>query len=370
MPPYHPAMPTPRVLLHAFSTFKLGGPQARFVQLANAFGPQYRHIVVAMDNCFDAGARLGPQVNWQPLALAVKKGGTLANRGAFRQVLQAQLPHLLLSYNWGAIEWAAANWPQVVPQVHVEDGFGPEEATQQLPRRVWMRRALLGWPGVPVVVASRQLERIATQVWKLPASQVQFIPNGVAIDPAYMEKRRLAPTNKGILTIGTVAGLRPEKNIARLIKAFAAVRATQPARLIVVGGGPELAVLQQLASSLGVAADVEFAGYLPDPISRLIEFDLFALSSDTEQLPIAMLEAMACGIPVVATRVGDVAQIIPEVAQAGLAEPTDGAFASALQGAIQHRALWPQWSHAGQQRANEFYSLVVMQRHWQQAFDI
>ncbi len=47
--------PSSRVLLHAFSTFKLAGPQTRFVQLANAFGPRYRHVIAAMDNCFDAG---------------------------------------------------------------------------------------------------------------------------------------------------------------------------------------------------------------------------------------------------------------------------------------------------------------------------
>jgi hypothetical protein len=99
----------PRVLLHAFSTFTLGGQQARFVQLANAFGPRYHHVIAAMDNCFDAGDRLGSQVKWQALQLQVQKGGALANRGAFRQVIQAQRPDLLLSYNWGAIEWAAAN---------------------------------------------------------------------------------------------------------------------------------------------------------------------------------------------------------------------------------------------------------------------
>ena len=127
-----------RVLLHAFSTFKLGGPQARFVQLANAMGTDYRHIIVAMDNCFDAGERLNPEVQWEPLRLDVVKGGTLANRWAFRTVLQRLKPDLLLSYNWGAIEWAAANLPATVPHLHVEDGFGPDETHCQLPRRVWM----------------------------------------------------------------------------------------------------------------------------------------------------------------------------------------------------------------------------------------
>ena len=366
-------MPTqtnsPRVLLHAFSTFTLGGPQARFVQLANAFGPRYRHIIAAMDNCFDAGERLGPQVNWLPLPLPVQKGGALANRAAFRQVIQAQQPDLLLSYNWGAIEWAAANWPQVVPHVHVEDGFSAAEATRQLPRRAWTRRVLLGWAGKPVVVISHNLQRIATQVWKLPERQVMFIPNGVAIPELYIQKRALAQVNQAQLTIGTVAGLRPEKNIARLIKAFAAVRARQSARLLVVGGGPELPALQALATQLGVAADVEFAGYLADPISRLIEFDLFALSSDTEQLPIAMLEAMACGIPVVATRVGDVAHIMPSVAQSALADPTDAAFTAALLGAIDQRSAWPQWVAAGKQVVADHYAMGQMQNQWQRVFD-
>ena len=364
-----PSSQAPRVLLHAFSTFTLGGQQARFVQLANAFGPRYRHVIAAMDNCFDAGERLGSQVNWQPLPLQVQKGGALANRSAFRQVIQAQQPDLLLSDNWGAIEWAAANWPQIVPHIHVEDGFSAAEATRQLPRRAWTRRVLLGWAGKPVVVISHNLQRIATQVWKLPADQVKFIPNGVAIPQFYIQKRALVHTDKAQLAIGTVAGLRPEKNIARLITAFASVRARQSARLVVVGGGPELSALQALAAKLGVADDVEFAGYLADPISRLIEFDLFALSSDTEQLPIAMLEAMACGIPVVATRVGDVAHIMPTVAQSAVAEPDDAAFTATLLGAIDQRSAWPQWAAAGKHVVADRYALDQMQSWWQRLFD-
>jgi len=220
-----------------------------------------------------------------------------------------------------------------------------------------------------VVVTSHNLQRIATQVWKLPEEQVKFIPNGVAIPDAYMQTRSLAQVSQAQFTIGTVAGLRPEKNIARLIQAFAAVRARQNARLLVVGGGPELPALQALANSLSVAEDVEFAGYLADPISRLIEFDLFALSSDTEQLPIAMLEAMACGIPVVATRVGDVAHIMPSVAQSAVAEPTDAAFTATLLGAIDHRSAWSQWAAAGKQVVADRHAMGHMQAEWQQLFD-
>lgn len=354
-----------RVLLHAFSTFKLGGPQARFVQLANALGPEYRHLIVAMDNCFDAGERLDPSVSWEPMRLDVVKGGALANRGAFRALLQRLKPDLLLSYNWGAIEWAAANLPRVVPHVHVEDGFGPEEAARQLPRRVWMRRVLLGWNRVSVVVASRNLERMATGVWKLPASRVSFIPNGVEIPAG----ARAADDAGRPVCIGTVAGLRPEKNIARLIRAFAGVRAQRPARLIVVGDGALRGELKALAKDLGVAADVEFTGYLKDPSARLADFDLFALSSDTEQLPIALLEAMAVGMPVVATRVGDVGDILADVSPENLCAPQDGPFAAALSLALERRPMWPTWAEAGRAKVQTSYAKALMIAQWKRVFD-
>lgn len=355
--------PRPRHLLHAFSTFQLGGPQARFVELANAFGPMFRHTVVAMDNRFDAGERLNASVNWTPMPLKVIKGGAMANRGLFRQVLLSQRPDLLVSYNWGSIEWAAANLPRVCAQVHVEDGFGPEEAERQLPRRVWMRRALLGWGRVPVVVISRQLERIALQVWKLPASGVRWIANGVRV-PKQPRSPRIPSTGDAIC-VGTVAGLRPEKNIARLIKAFARLRAVLPARLIVVGGGPLQPDLEKLAQALGVADDVEFTGYLSDPGSRLKDFDIFALSSDTEQLPLALLEAMALGMPVVATAVGDVPAILAEVSAANVCPPDDEAFAQTMLRVAQAGADWAGWSSRGHSLVSRSYARPAMLAQWQ-----
>ncbi len=356
-----------RVLLHAFSTFKLGGPQARFVQLANAFGMRYRHIVVAMDGNFEAGSRLSTDVQWEAMSLPVRRGGALANRGAFRALLKTVHPDLLLSYNWGAIEWAAANFPRLVPQVHAEDGFGPEETAHQLPRRIWTRRVLLGFAGVPVVVASRHLEKIAHGIWKLPPQRVRFIANGVAARPA--EARSCRAETGSLLTIGTVAGLRPEKNVARLIRAFAAVKARQAARLVIIGDGPERGALEALARELGVAAVVEFAGYQPNPMDWLATFDLFALSSDTEQLPISMLEAMACGVPVVATRVGDVPDIMPGVATLALSAPLDLEFTATLQGAIERRADWPVWVEAGYEQLRLHYVPERMLDDWRRLFD-
>ncbi len=338
------------------------------MQLANALGPHYHHVVAAMDNCFDAGERLGAHVSWERLPLPNQRGGGLSNRATLREVLRARQPDVLLSYNWGAVEWAVANLPKLVPQVHVEDGFGPEEAHAQLPRRVWMRRALLGWRPVPVVVASRNLQRIALEVWKLDAGRVRFIPNGVALPDA--TRVPMASLDPGApLVVGTVAGLRPEKNIGRLVRAFTALRARQAARLVVVGDGAQRAELQQLAASLGVADDVEFTGYLAQPSARLAQFDLFALSSDTEQLPIAMLEAMAAGVPVVATRVGDVPHILPEIAQAGLADADDAAFGAALLRVVDLRTEWPRWAEAGLIQVRRHYSLSNMETLWRLLFE-
>jgi len=81
-----------------------------------------------------------------------------------------------------------------------------------------------------------------------------------------------------------------------------------------------------------------------------------------------MLEATACGIPVVATRVGDVAHIMPSVAQSAVAEPTDAAFTATLLGAIDQRSAWPQWVSAGKQVVADRYAMGHMQTQWQRLF--
>jgi glycosyltransferase involved in cell wall biosynthesis len=359
----------PRTILHAFPTFALGGAQARFIQLANAMsGEGFLHRIAAMDDCYDAAERLSPSVAWEPLRVVNRRGGGLANRGPLRNLLRRETPDLLLTYNWGAIEWAAANTPSLAQHVHVEDGFGPDEAHAQLPRRVWMRRLFLALRRVPVIVASRRLEVLARSEWRIPASRVAFIANGVDFDGIVARRARRARRSDAEVIIGTVAGLRAEKNVGRLIRAFAAVRRDFPARLAIVGDGRERNTLERLARELGVASAVEFTGYLTDPLARLIEFDVFALSSDTEQLPIAMLEAMACGMPVVATEVGDVGLIVPPAARAGIARADDISFTDALRRVLNGRSEWDEWGRAGQARVRAEYTQEAMIDAWREVF--
>jgi glycosyltransferase involved in cell wall biosynthesis len=358
-----------RTILHAFPSFALGGAEARLVQLANALsGESFFHRIAAMDDCHAAGERLSPEVAWEPLRVPNRRGGGLANRAFFRKLLQREKADLLLTYNWGAIEWAAANTPAVTPHVHVVDGFGRDEAKRRLPRRIWTRRLLLGLRRTPVIVASRHLKTIALSEWWLPASRVAFIPNGVDCALIGARYAQRVKAEGGGITIGTVAGLRPEKNIGRLIRAFAAICRDFPARLLIVGDGSERQALERLSRDLNIASQVEFTGYLKDPLSRLVEFDLFALSSDTEQLPIALLEAMACGMPVVATEVGDVGLVVPPVARGGLARPDDASFERALRRVLECQSEWAAWGEAGRERVRADYAQESMIDAWRDVF--
>jgi L-malate glycosyltransferase len=307
-------------LLHIFSTFAIGGPQTRFATLANRLGAKYRHTIFALDGDLACVERLDPSLDVKAMAIRLPKGGTLnlANLIRIRHRLAEIRPDVLLTYNWGAIEWVLAErWrPLVLRHIHLEDGFGPDESPdRQLPRRVLFRRLARGGD-VRVVVPSQTLYRVATTTWRLAPRVVQYIPNGIdaerfAVPPDRDLVARLGAT-AGQLIIGSLGGLRPEKNLARLIRVFAALPSGLPARLVIVGEGPAMASLTALTSALGVADRVALMGPIDRPERLLGFFDVFALTSDTEQMPYSIIEAMATGLPIVATDVGDVRDMLAE----------------------------------------------------------
>ena len=117
--------------------------------------------------------------------------------------------------------------------------------------------------------------------------------------------------------------LRPEKNLARLLRAFAATGTSPPSRLVIVGDGSERASLERQAIELGLAGRVTFTGFLAHPELAFRELDVYALTSDTEQMPLGMVEAMAAGLPVIATEVGDVRDLLPAEQAAFVVPKTD-----------------------------------------------
>jgi glycosyltransferase involved in cell wall biosynthesis len=352
---------TAPLLLHVYSTFAVGGPQVRFAALANRFGREFRHAIVAMDGNTACRERLDPGLDVTFPPVEIRKGDTLGNRRRFRAVLAGLRPDALVTSNWGSIEWAMANTPALVRHLHVEDGFGPEERDRQLPRRVWTRRLLLR--RATVAVPSQVLLRLATEVWRLPRGHVHYVPNGIDL-------ARFAVARRGnaVPVIGTVAALRPEKNLARLLRAFALVRALRPCRLVIAGGGPERAGLEALAGELGVAGEVEFPGHVADTPALYAGFDAFALSSDTEQMPISVLEAMAAGLPVAATDVGDVrAMLAPENGAEVVAQDA-AALAAALAGLLADPARRALLGAANRRRAEADFDQETMFAAWHALF--
>jgi glycosyltransferase involved in cell wall biosynthesis len=273
----------------------------------------------------------------------------------FRTTLRTIRPDVLLTYNWGAIEWALVNrWG--VRHIHVEDGFGPEEAQGQLLRRVWTRRLALSGRHTTVVLPSQNLMRIALGQWSLPAGRVRFIPNGVDCTRFAVPSRE-SNQDSGRTVIGTIATLRREKNIARLIRAFSRIQ-REAIELMIVGDGAERAALEGLASELGV--QVRFAGQTNRPEDWLPRMDIFALSSDTEQMPLSVLEAMAAGLPVVATAVGDVAQMVSEANTRYVVPANDEAFLNALTRLIDDRSARHEIGQANEKKARESFDEGVM----------
>jgi glycosyltransferase involved in cell wall biosynthesis len=299
-------------VLHAFATFDVGGPQRRAVQLAAAWGSRAEHTVVATDGRY-AAAEIWPE----NISLQVQqppRGKIWTRLGAMRALLRSHDPDLVLTYNWGAIEWllAARSVGRSRNLVHHEDGFGVEEQARRLWRRSFLRRRLLPRVGA-VVVPSGVLAAIARDEWRVPTERLHHLPNGVDLArfAASPDAERERGERSGPVVFGVVGGLRPVKDQALAIRALARTDAGKTGvRLRLVGDGPDRSALESLASELGVRDRVEFAGHVGDPASEYRGFDVLAISSRSEQMPLALLEAMASGLPVVSTDVGDVRAVL------------------------------------------------------------
>ena len=354
-----------RTLLHVFATFAVGGPQIRFATIANHFGREYRHLIVATDGNMAARERLDPGLDLAYPPLASVKGDTVANVRRFRAALRTIRPHTLFTNNFGSIEWAMANRLAIVRHVHTEDGFGPEERDRQLPRRVMLRRAMLR--GRTVVLPSRTLLGIARDVWRLDQRRLRYVPNGIDL-ARFAAGGDAAPWPRDMPVIGTVAALRPEKNLGRLIRAFALL-GDVAARLVLVGDGGECGALQALAASLGVADRVIFAGHVAQPERVLGGIDVFALTSDTEQMPLSVLEAMAAGLPVVATDVGDVRAMLSAENAPFVAPRDDRMVADCLRTLLLDAGLRQTVGAANRMRAVAEFDQARMFRSWGALFD-
>jgi glycosyltransferase involved in cell wall biosynthesis len=308
-------MSQPVHILHLHSTFALGGKEARAVRLMNAFGSRARHTIVSgMPEQLDARAAIAPGIKYEiaqnPPPLTGRP--SVARFEAIAKFMRRF--DLVLTYNWGAIDGVMACRvfsKGMPPVIHHEDGFNADEARALKPQRNIYRRFALG-AAHALVVPSQTLERIALKTWHQPRDKVHRIANGIDV-ARYAGKpdSRAIPGFKrkpGEIVIGTLAGLREVKDLPALVRAVGGM--TARARLVIVGEGPEREKIAATAELMGIADRVHLPGFLPDPHRYVGLFDVMALSSKSEQFPIAVVEGMAAGLPIVAPAVGDIPMMV------------------------------------------------------------
>ena len=169
-----------------------------------------------------------------------------------------------------------------------------------------------------ITVPSRWLAAAAHQDLGLPRDvAIEVIPNFVDTEkfrpPGEQAGRVVAAQTAAHPRVLThVSNFRPLKRVADVVRIFAAVRAEIPSRLDLVGEGPERPHVEALVKALGLDAHVRFLGERGDLVEILQQSDLFLLPSQTESFGLAALEAMACGVPVVASDVGGVSEVVAD----------------------------------------------------------
>ncbi len=361
-------------ILHLHSSFGRGGKELRAAKLMNAFhasagkSAAIEHTIVSAEpESLDAASAIDPRV---PVAYP-RDFPALAGplRPARLQRLAAAMKgfDLILTYNWGAMDAVMAHTllrdlHGLAPLVHHEDGFNEDEALVRKRSRNWYRRIGLG-RAAALVVPSRRLEAIALDEWHQPASRVVRIANGIDT-AAYAKKPRPDALPRvikrpGEKWLGTLAGLRAVKNLPRLVRAFADL--PEQWQLVILGEGPERDAIRAEALRLNVAHRVHLPGFVADPGKAVGLFDLFALSSDSEQFPISVVEAMATGLAVASTDVGDVAGMIAQANRPYVTPVADeGALAAALAELADNEALRRGIGEANRIRARAEYDEQTM----------
>ncbi|MEO0850619.1 MAG: glycosyltransferase family 4 protein [Pseudomonadota bacterium] len=309
-----------RSILHIFPSFGIGGQQRRLVDLIAAFGDQVRHEIVSLDEDLGARALLPAGTRVDVRALPLAKSGVISptNIQMLRHVMIEANPGHLCTYNWGSME-AVLAWRSLRNtdfstgkrpiHLHFEDGFGPDESlSRQHAKRVLARRMALARS--MVVVPSFGLEVLARERWKLAPERVRRLGNG--IDLARFSVARPALSAGDPVVVGSVGAFRREKRFDRLIEAAQAVATKHLCTVTLVGDGPELPMLKNLAARVQDDLTVSLPGATRVAEEWYAKFDIFMMSSETEQMPISLMEAMAAGLPVIATRVGDIDRMISD----------------------------------------------------------
>lgn len=254
-----------------------------------------------------------------------------------------------LACDFGLIAAHLARVPAVVAthQLHLEV---PGKRARVVPRLVWL--------GVDRHIAvSESVARSLREELQVQARKITVVPNGVPLDER-ADGRSAIPEENAPSVVLTIAQLRAHKGHEYLLEA---AREVPNARFLFVGDGPERDRLEALSRSLGVHDRVEFLGFRSDVRELVRQCDLFVLPSLDEGLPLAVLEAMMVGKPVVATRAGGTSEAVLDGVTGIVVEPRDvAALADAVRTVLADPELAARMGAAGRVRARSRFSADAM----------
>jgi glycosyltransferase involved in cell wall biosynthesis len=246
--------------------------------------------------------------SWRPLLRTLR-----------RERIDILHSHKFGSNVWGALLAPLGRVPVFIAHEHTWSYEGQ-------PVRRFLDRELIARRSAAFIAVSRADQRRMIEIERIRADAVTFVPNG--IDPLPEgdgeRVRRELGIDPGAPVVGAVAVLRPQKGLEVLLRAAAvAARSVPDMRVVVAGEGPERERLETLAAELGVAGQVSLLGRRSDVPDLLAAFDVAVSSSWFEGSPLAIMEYMDAALPIVATRVGGVPDLLEQGVHGLLVEPGD-----------------------------------------------
>lgn len=359
----------PPLVVHLVYRLDIGGLETLLVDTINRMpAERYRHAVVCLTDYTDFARRI-TRPGVALFALYKPPGAAPRTHLDLWRLLRRLRPAILHTYNLGTIEYAATALLAGVPaRVHAEHGRDAGDP-QGLNRKHNLLRRLVAPCIDRIVPVSRDLHAWLQGTVGIAGRKLHPIGNGVDTErfrPALPGESGAEAweDDKDAFVIGSVGRLQDVKDQATLVTAFALLCRMLPQerlRLVLVGDGPLRAALSAQVQASGLEDRIWLAGARADVAPVMRGFSLFALSSIAEGTPVTLLEAMASGLPVVATAVGGIPDLVPDGACGALVPPSNPeAMARALAGYVRDRARARDHGLAARARVEQHYSMHAM----------
>ncbi len=370
------AVPAKNVVkvLHLITELNSGGAeQLLATSMQQKWPAHYRHSVVTLYDGDTALAESIRQVGIPVVDLAMKRNGRIRGLWQFYRLLRQERPHII--HSWlihaallGRVMGRLTGVPIIVTARHsVDFGSGLRQRlnrwTSHLDDRTiaicdHMRQVEMAQTGVAT-------EKIVTIFNGIP--NVTF-PERQSARTALLQSLRLPPD---ALLVGTVGRLHAAKGHADLAEAVPQIVTAMPqVHFVWIGDGPERTALEAQVKRLEIAGHVHFLGDRTDVPALLVALDLFVMPSRWEGLSVGILEAMAAGLPVVATAVGGSPELVIDGEAGRLVPPQDAAvLAQAIRQILINPVLARQMGAAGRQRVQSHFTIEQMVRQTEQLYD-